>query len=185
MQPLVIVPIHIRRGLLLHLRGVLPDPIRVEVDELGLVQPDRRFHHRVVQRVPDGADRPVDPGLGQRLRKRQGGVLPSGVAVVYEPVGGELHLRVLPGEQGVLQGHEHHLGVHGRGGHPAQNHPRVGVDDERGVAEPVAGSPDVGEVRDPPLHPADWDSPSAAESDRGASGVTGPKWWCGVCAYRG
>ena len=40
------------------------------VDQLGLVEPDRGFHERVVQRVTDGADRACDPGRDQLLGER-------------------------------------------------------------------------------------------------------------------
>src|SRR5258708_30221177 len=44
------------------------------LDQLGLVQADRGFHQRVVQRVPDGADRGVDAGLDQVGGEGEAGV---------------------------------------------------------------------------------------------------------------
>ena len=70
--------------------------------------------------------------------------------MVDDAGGGEVQLRAPAGKQGVLQGHEHHPGVHDRGYDPAEDHPRIRVDNEGNVVESLAG-PHVGGVRDPPL----------------------------------
>ena len=87
--------------------------------------------------------RPIESTLGSRVR------------VVDDAGGGEVHAGAPAGKQGVFQGHEHHPGVHDRGDHPAEDHPRIGVDDEGDVTKALAG-PHVGEVRDPPLIRARW-----------------------------
>lgn len=97
--------------------------------------------------------RPIESTLGSRVR------------VVDDAGGGEVHAGAPAGKQGVFQGHEHHPGVHDRGDHPAEDHPRIGVDDEGDVTKALAG-PHVGEVRDPPLIRVRRIRPSAVDPVR-------------------
>ncbi len=73
-ESLVVVPVDPAGGGLFDLAPRVPDLAFVE-DDLGLEQPDRGFHQRVVQGVADGADRAGDPGLHQGLGERQRRVL--------------------------------------------------------------------------------------------------------------
>lgn len=52
-----------------------------ELDQLGLVQADLRFHQPVVERVADGADGCVDARLQQVGGEGEGGVLAAGATV--------------------------------------------------------------------------------------------------------
>jgi hypothetical protein len=53
----------------------------VAVDELGFVKAYGRLHKRVVQRVPDGADRAGDAGVEQRLGENYGRILRAGIGI--------------------------------------------------------------------------------------------------------
>ena len=70
-----VVPVDPAGGLSLELGGAAPTAGPVVVDELALVEPDGRFHQRVVQGVADRPDRPGDPRLGELLGERQRGIL--------------------------------------------------------------------------------------------------------------
>lgn len=105
----------------------LPHTTWIEVDQLSLVKPVRRLHHRVVEGITDRADRALQLCLDQSVGERQRRVLSVGVRVVDYTGGGEVHLRAPAGKQGVFQGHEHHAGVHHGGHDPAEDvntHPR-------------------------------------------------------------
>ena len=125
-----------------------PGPLAV--DELGLVQPDGRFHQRVVQGVPDRADGPAIPASTNAVGERQRRVLRPGIGVVHQTRCGEAGISPAAGEQRLL--HRRH-DQRGRLRHrhpPPQNAPGIDIDDERDVAEP-GQRPHVREVRDPPL----------------------------------
>ena len=77
MQPFVVEPVNVRRGGQLNVSQGLPGSFLL--DQLGPVQADRRFHQGVIQRVSDGADGGVDPGLDQVPGEHEAGVLRSGI----------------------------------------------------------------------------------------------------------
>ena len=129
------VPVHPGRSRRFDLAPAGPGA-RLTVDEFGLVEADRGFHHGVVNGVADGADRSGDPGVDERFGERERGVLATRVRVVHEPVRGELETRAPSGEQRLFHGREHQR-RRLRGGHlPTQDPPRVPVRDEGHVAEP-------------------------------------------------
>src|SRR5271166_2669684 len=111
---------------------------------LGFVEPDRGFAQRVVQGVADGTDRRYQPFQHQRLAVMYCSVLTSGVAMMDRAV----ERMALTGAErrGVVQGALDEAGVLGHRALPAGDQPGVGVDDERGVAEPAGVERDVGEV---------------------------------------
>ena len=65
-QTTVVPPVDVLERGELDLLWRLPRPLAV--DELGLVEADRRLGHRVVVRVAGSTDRRGDPGLGKTLR---------------------------------------------------------------------------------------------------------------------
>ena len=57
-----------------------PGP-RSSLDELGFVEPDGRFHERVIQGIPDRADRRRQPFEQEGLGEVHRGVLRPGIGV--------------------------------------------------------------------------------------------------------
>ena len=113
-------------------------------DQLGLVQAVDRLGQRVVVAVASGADRADRAGLGEPLGVADAQVLPAAVGVVDQPV----QAGIGAGPDGHLQGVQGQAGPQGAGDAPADDGAAVGVDDERGVAEPGPGG-HIGPIRDP------------------------------------
>lgn len=113
-----VVPVDVAGGGQLYVGSGLPWPCFL--DQLGLVRADRRLHQGVVQRVPDGADRGVDPGLDQVSGERETGLLRPGIRMVHQIGPGRLPVPVAP-PQRYLQGVQHQLGPLVRGGAPADD----------------------------------------------------------------
>src|SRR5665647_3649485 len=72
-QAAVVPPVHVLERGELDLLWRFPGPMAV--DELGLVEADRRLRHGVIVGVAGSPDRGRDPGLGQALRVADRGVL--------------------------------------------------------------------------------------------------------------
>ena len=84
-------------------------PVKVgcSVDQLRFIQSHGRFHQRVVQRVPDAADRAGDARLVQGLGERDRRVLTASVRVMHQTRCGETELGRTAGEQRLLQDRRH------------------------------------------------------------------------------
>ena len=138
-EPALVVPGHPRRGDVLQV-GEGADRAGAErgtlAHALGLVQPDRGLAEPVVQGVADGPDRRDQPFEHQRLAVMYCGVLTSGVRMMDRVVE-RVALAGAVG-RGVAQRALDEAGVLGQRALPARDQPGVGVDDERGVAEPAA-----------------------------------------------
>jgi hypothetical protein len=85
----------------------------------------------------DGTDRGLNPGFSQPLAEPDRGVLRSPIRMV-DNLFEVMHGFTGAGPDGLFDPVEHHCGRHGGGDPPAQDPPRVGVDDKRDV-HPSAG----------------------------------------------
>lgn len=104
------------------------------LDQLGLVEPDHGLGQRVVERRPDSSDRGLDLGCLQPLGVSQRQVLAAVVVMSDQP--GQFAAVAMSGPDCLVNGVEDQLVGH-RGGHrPAEDPAGVGVDNERGVAQP-------------------------------------------------
>ena len=114
MEPGRVEPVDPAGGLSFDFGQAGPGAGPVVFDELGLVQPDGRFHQGVVQGVADGADRGRDAGVDERFGEGDRGVLAPGVGVEYQPGGGEPGVVTATGEQRLLEGGQDQRGGLGR-----------------------------------------------------------------------
>ena len=116
------------------------------MDDLGLVQPVDRLGQGVVVGVALAAHRGLDASFCQALGVANADVLRPSVGMVRQCA---IPLR-LPGVQGLLQGIQNKVRVHGTAHPPTHNAPGVHVDD-KGHVQPALPGRDIGEVRDPEL----------------------------------
>jgi hypothetical protein len=144
-EPSVIEPIDPFGGGILDL---LDGPPRAPVfDQLGLVQTVDRLGERIIERIPNAANRSRDASLGQVLREPHRSILPAGVGVMNHPaqIGDAV---AAPGPDRVLDGIQDQLRGHRGRGAPAKDAPGVRVGDERDV-DPSRPRRHIGYVGDP------------------------------------
>ncbi len=130
------------------LEVVDPAPGAFVADALGLVEPDHRLGHGVIEAVAHGADRREGAGIGEAARCNGSRCTGSRRRVVDKPVD-EL-VGLLAGPQGHLQRVEGQLGGHGGLGPPSDDATREHVGHERGEHRARPGR-HVGEIDHPQL----------------------------------
>ena len=150
-QPAGVVPVHPVGGDHLQVRQPLQRPSaerRVGSDAFVLVEPDRGLGERVVEGVPDRADRGQHPVQQQRLAQVHRRILRPGIAVMdHRP---DVCGMAFPyaGRGGLADRGFDEPGLLRRRALPAEDPVGERVDHERGVGEHATGQPDVGEVGD-------------------------------------
>jgi hypothetical protein len=128
-QAAVVVPVDPLGGAQLDVGQGAPGP--AALDQLGLVQADRRLHQGVVQRVAYRADRGGDVFPGQVGCQTETRILRPRVGVMDQPLAVVADAVALP--QAHLQAGEHERGRLRRRGRPADDAAGEGVHDERDV----------------------------------------------------
>src|SRR4051794_28514668 len=150
MESFSVVPVDPLGGGYLDRCPVLPGlTVASVVDQLGLVEADRRFHQSVVQRVADAADRSGDPGFGERLGERYRRVLRAGVGMMHQAGRGECRIVPTSGGQRLFHGAGHQRGLLAAHHPPPENATGVHIGDEGDVHE-AGQRPDIGEIGHPP-----------------------------------
>ena len=104
----------------------------VELDALGLVEPDHRLGHRIVVAVSDAADGGQRPGLAEALVVADGCVLTPGIGVMNQPI--DVVAGTAADPQRHLQGVERQFGRHPVMGAPADDPTGEHVGDERSLS---------------------------------------------------
>src|ERR1700730_12718444 len=114
------------------------------MDDLGLVETVDGLGQSIVVAVADATHRGLDTSFDQALGVFDRDVLAASVAVMHEPAA----MEGPPIMQSLLQGVEHEVGVRRSGRAPANEAPRVRIDDEGDIDEARPGR-HVGEVGEP------------------------------------
>src|ERR1035437_8055169 len=114
------------------------------MDDLGLVEAIDGFREGIVVTITNAADRRLDACFRQALGILDRDVLAAPVAMMHEPAA----MRRAPVMKGLLERIEHEARMRGSSGPPADDAPRMGVDDEGDIDKTAPGR-DIGKIRDP------------------------------------
>src|SRR3954469_4326312 len=141
MQSLRVVPANPSGGLTLHFPHTGPVTTRPTlIDQLGLIESDRRFHQGVVERVTDGADRPQHLLSDEFFGQRDSRILRTRIGMMDDALGCELAAGSPAGRQSHPQRVQDEMFLLVGRRLPPENPAREHISDERYVHE-TPGSP--------------------------------------------
>ena len=135
MQPISVEPLDPTGGRGLDLSRPCPGQL-APVDELGFVQPNGRFHERIIEGIPNRSNRRRNAGLDQSRRKRNRRLLRPRIRVMHQTRCGEAGISTPPREQSLLHRRHHQRGRLRSRNSPPQNTPRIDINHKRDVKEP-------------------------------------------------
>ena len=138
-KPAIVEPVHPLEGC--ELDGLEVAPRASSMDDLSLVEAVDRFGEGVVVRIADAADGRLDPGFGEPLGVLDRNILGAAIAMMNEAAAA--------GRPSVMErlfeGVQDEVRMRCPAGSPADDPPRISVDDEGDIDEAGPGR-DVGRI---------------------------------------